>query len=346
MGGLVCIFLALSLFAPALAWAAPPEGDDLAAQTEAPAAEEDTSEQTLRAALEAYERGDLDLANTLLEQVHIARPSARTLRGLGIVAFQQRRFIDARVLLEQSLIHPVKPLDAELRANAQQLIALARTHLGELILRVTPDDAQLFVDGRATVYASGTPLTVAVGAHELSLRREGYEPKSMSIAIAAAGELSLDVTLSKAVPAPASAPVAPAANAQSDEARKPADERSSRRSPPFSARRSRALLWSGYAASVLSVVALGGAVAAAAMADHRIGQIESACRKLPGGQCSVADVERREDEKNLSRLERIATSGLIVSGASAVAGTTLLVLAYRSPTRHASALLLGVHVRF
>lgn len=341
MGCLVWI-LTFFLLAPRPVWAEPP-GEELQLGGAAPRSGEDASEQTLRAALEAYERGDLELANTLLERVHIEQPSARTLRGLGIVAFQQGRYADALVLLEQSLIHPDKPLDAELRANVQQLIALSRTHLGELTLRVTPDDAQLFVDGRATVYASGMRLTVAVGAHELSLRREGYEPKNLSIAIAAAGELSLDVVLSKAQPTVATRP---AAHTPSDAARVGADAgSSSQQLLPTSAKRTRVLLWSGYAASALAVLAFGGAIAAAAVAGHRVGQIEAACGDLPGGQCTTADVERRENEKNLPRLGRIATSGLIVGGAAVAAGTTLLVLAYRSPSRAGTALL-GVHVRF
>jgi hypothetical protein len=82
------LLLAVSLTAHSALAQAPGNAND-AAHVQASEDPSGPREQTLRAALAAYERGDLELARTLFEAVHAEHPSARTLRGLGIVAYRQ-----------------------------------------------------------------------------------------------------------------------------------------------------------------------------------------------------------------------------------------------------------------
>jgi hypothetical protein len=104
-------------------------------------------DETLQAAVRAYESGDLDSARALFERLHGQQPTARTLRGLGMVAFRQERFSDAALLLEASLSSQEKPLTPELAESVQVVLAAARAHLGRAILTGLMAETSVLVDG-------------------------------------------------------------------------------------------------------------------------------------------------------------------------------------------------------
>jgi tetratricopeptide (TPR) repeat protein len=83
-------------------------------------------EELLREALVAYAADDLAKARALFEEVHRLRPSARTLRALGVLAYRESRFAEAVTLLEESLSSRVKPLTEELARGASELLGQAR----------------------------------------------------------------------------------------------------------------------------------------------------------------------------------------------------------------------------
>lgn len=80
-------------------------------------------------AVSAYEASDYEGARALFEAVHARAPTARTLRGLALVAYKQQRFEAAVALFEASLAHAVKPLEGRLRDDALHLLEQARAQL-------------------------------------------------------------------------------------------------------------------------------------------------------------------------------------------------------------------------
>jgi hypothetical protein len=50
-----------------------------------------------------FSAGNFAEARTLFEQAHAAKPSARTLRGLGLTAYELRRYVQAVSELEAAL---------------------------------------------------------------------------------------------------------------------------------------------------------------------------------------------------------------------------------------------------
>jgi len=68
-------------------------------------------------ALAEMKLGHFDEAHTQFLEAHRMFPSARTLRGLGFVAFEQRHYVEAVALLEQALASTTKPLDGALRTE-------------------------------------------------------------------------------------------------------------------------------------------------------------------------------------------------------------------------------------
>jgi hypothetical protein len=61
-----------------------------------------------------------------LRRAHAIFPNARTLRGLGMVEFELRSYVQSVQLLEQALAASVKPLDGKLRTDTEALLARAQ----------------------------------------------------------------------------------------------------------------------------------------------------------------------------------------------------------------------------
>jgi hypothetical protein len=298
---------------------------DVETSGEAPAGADQRNDQLLRAALEAYARGELETADALLQTVHQNDPSARTLRGLGIVAFQRGRYRSALALLEQSLVHPKLPLGGSLRASVSELIAECHARLGRIKLEVTPVDAQLWVDGEPCAFESGASLTLEVGDHQLVLRREGFQERTLSVAVAATSELPLQVRLD-AIPLPSATeesaiqltrpPATGAIAAHASDAPP--------REHPRAAKRQR-LLRTGTVTLGLAIAALGVGVTSMVLANQRVEAVERECKALTSKRCTPGEAARKEEDANLPLLSRLTTGGFIGGGALFATGAGVLL---------------------
>jgi tetratricopeptide (TPR) repeat protein len=125
-------------------------------------------------AVAEFSAGNYPEAQTLFRRAHAIYPNARTLRGLGVVAFEQRRYAESAKLLEAALAAEQRRLDGELRAETERVLARARGFVGYLELTVEPLDAEVFVDGEKATIRAGEPLSLDVGTHSLEFRASGY----------------------------------------------------------------------------------------------------------------------------------------------------------------------------
>jgi hypothetical protein len=129
----------------------------------------------------------------LFERAHALAPSARTLRGLGISAFELRHYVQAVRELEASLVDPRNPLTAEQRSEVNQAVARARRYVGTVSVRVRPERAMLLLDG---VEIKERELLLDVGDDRLTARAEGYRDADHALRVAGGSTQSVVLELS------------------------------------------------------------------------------------------------------------------------------------------------------
>lgn len=160
-----------------------------------------------------YDSGHYPEARTLFARAHELYPNARSLRSLGVVSFQLRRYSDCVTFLEQALASTEQPLDGSLRASAQRLLGKAQLFVARIELTVEPAEARLEVDAAPTKSAVPKRLLLDIGAHQLEFSAPDYLSQSRSITVDGGEQESWNIELTRAAAAPSS-PVAPRPSAE------------------------------------------------------------------------------------------------------------------------------------
>jgi len=139
--------------------------------------------KSVEAALEEYRLGHYEEARSLFERAHSLEPSARTLRGLGMVEFELRHYVQALALLEQSRASTTKPLAPEQRRAVEELLARTRQFIVRYTLALTPADAraQISVDGSQTERDERGQIALVAGEHRLQVEADGYAPLELKL---------------------------------------------------------------------------------------------------------------------------------------------------------------------
>ncbi len=136
-------------------------------------------------AVREYRDENWDEAETLFQKAHSIRPSARTLRGMGLAAFKARRYVDAIQWFSEALESSVQPLTKSMRSKIEPMLARAEKAVGFYELELAPDDIDIEdlaieVDGRAAVI-DGTRLKLDPGERELVAMVDGFEEFTRSL---------------------------------------------------------------------------------------------------------------------------------------------------------------------
>jgi hypothetical protein len=304
-----------------------PQPAESAADAQTDDASSEPREQTLRAALAAYERSDLELARTLFEAVHAENPSARTLRGLGIVAYRQGRFADAVALLERSLASDIRPLTAEMQTSVQVLRDDASLRVGRLALVVAPASAQVQVDGQPGVQGLNGEFLLAPGNHTLEASAPHYASTRLVVSTKEAESQRMELELVP-MPEPSAALPPVADSALVAKTFGPAQKAPLLTKRPGNAR-SRRLRHTAYALLGVAGAGLVTASVATALGAHRVNRIEDFCRDQDGGQCERQQVLDKQDRNNLKLLSALSIGGFVLGGVSAAASGTLLLVVSR-----------------
>lgn len=151
---------------------------------------------------DALARGDLEAALAAYRSAHALLPTARTLHGLGRVAFKSERYAESARQLEAALASEVQPLTAPMREEAGHLLEVARG-LGlvtRLRLVVTPADAQVRLDGAAVQRDPDGRIPVVVGRHALLVEAPGHLPARREVSVRSGPETRLDIRLLPSAP--------------------------------------------------------------------------------------------------------------------------------------------------
>lgn len=262
-------------------------------------------------ALAAYEAGRWDEARRLFEWAHGLMPTARTLRTIGMSAFNQADYVAALQNLEAALADTRKPLTDEQRVHAAELIERANQQVGRFRLRVSPAGARLLVDRKSPVLIGEDQLVLTPGQHELSLRAEGYQPLDRRLQVKARDRAALDLKLLPVGATPAEPETSAAAAAATVQPDKTAAAKV--HTEPDS---TRATL--GIASLVVGGAALIGSGVTAALALSEKSDLDIACRerRCPPEQHDGVD---RYDTLRLA-------SGLTLLGGAIFAGLGAVLL--------------------
>jgi tetratricopeptide (TPR) repeat protein len=280
--------------------------------TEPPEAEPQSEyKRTMELGIFEFEAGRYAEARAIFLRAHEMSPSARTLRTLGMTAFDLRMYPRAVEELSAALADERKPLRDEHRKQVTQLLQQAQGFVGRFHLRLEPPDAQLQLDGERIALAPDAALVLAVGEHELRFRAPGFAPLRVSLHVQGREDelrtFALEpIPVLAAAPAPLLAVAAPTSDAPSGRAR---------------LLRVGAYASAGLAASALVVGGVFGGLAVA-----RDNSLEGSC---PSKACGPG---RQDDIDQLRRFANTSTVGLAVGVTAGVLATVLWIRA-RSTAR-------------
>lgn len=146
-----------------------------------PKSKADSSKQSeydrlLKEALSEFGLGNWTEARALFERAHELKPSARTLRAIGLSAFEEKSYAAAVASLTAALNDQRQPLSAKQRDEAANAIDRALNYIAEYELVITPEDAKatVTIDSREPVMLDGR-LLLDPGKYLLEVTAEGYE---------------------------------------------------------------------------------------------------------------------------------------------------------------------------
>jgi hypothetical protein len=165
-------------------------------------------------ALNEYRLGHWIEAKAYFAQAHAIQPNARTLRGLGLVCYELRKYVEAIGYFQQALTNPTRPLTDTMREGVSQLLRDAERFVSRIELQLTPTDATLAIDGRPVQRDAEGRMLVDAGRHELTAEAPGYDSAIRSLTSDGGETIKLNVQLrsnqavSETLPASATQPTA------------------------------------------------------------------------------------------------------------------------------------------
>ncbi len=132
--------------------------------------------EQIKNALNEAALGNFAEAREHFRRAHALDPSARTLRGLGMVEFELSHYVESVRLLNQALDSEVKPLSGKLRSETESLLVRAREYIGVVRVSSEPKSAAVIVDGSLAELGPSRTITLPVGDHVFELRSDGFLP--------------------------------------------------------------------------------------------------------------------------------------------------------------------------
>lgn len=270
----------------------------------------------LTEAVAEHEAGRYSEALALFRRAHELAPTARTLRGIGMAAYELRQYVTALRAFRESLTNSERALTDVQRAQAEDLLTRARGFVVTVRVEVDPPDATLRIDGVLAQREDDGSLMLEPGAHTLALRHDDRLPRTLEVHLEPGASQVLRIELEPREVIDASIPPPPP-------------------SPRGGA--SDALVWSGVALGIAASLGVVVSVATGAIAVADRAQLRSECSVYVCPDSSRATRDRARD---------LALTTDVVGGIAAALGASgvlLLVLgvAGAAPGFDAAALCTG-----
>ena len=153
-------------------------------------------------AVEEAGKAHFEEARALFARAHALYPNARTLRGLGIMAYELRSYVESIAFHEQALASKERPLNEALRSEALSVIERARRFVAEVTLAIAPPETRVLLDGKAVTLPDSRLVRLDRGTHTLRFEAAGYRSETRSLEVRGGERLSWNVALSLVEPMP------------------------------------------------------------------------------------------------------------------------------------------------
>jgi hypothetical protein len=299
--GLTC---ALALL---IAAAEPARANDSAGPIELTADQQAEYEELTKKGIMEYDLDHWAEAKTYFLRAHTLFPNARTLRALGLIAFELRSYVESLDWLERALASKQKPLTEAMRKGVNDVAKDARAFVAQIWLVLEPANATVFVDGEPVKLRDQGVLLVDPGEHELRIEAAGHQTLTRPLKVTGGQSSELELRLLAADGGTATTEVA-ATPATSDSAAR--DEHG------WSTQRIVAVGLGAGAVAAFGVGLAAGLLALSAKSDS-----DEHC---DGNTCTPAGTAERKTA--VTRAD-IASVGFIAGGALLAAATITFFLA-------------------
>jgi len=209
----ICAFAFVGQAIPGLAQAdskaqtAPPAtGEPKAAASDgkgaAPSAEVDVQNspeyrELIDQALSEFKHKNWPEARVLFRRAHELSPNARTARGVGIVSYEMRDYVQAVLALTIALADTRQPLTESQKKECSGLLTRARTFVGSYSLVLEPTESEVSLDGAAPVRDPDGRVLVPFGEHTLQASAPGYQTSTSKFSVQGGERGELRVVLYK-----------------------------------------------------------------------------------------------------------------------------------------------------
>ncbi|MGD8860658.1 MAG: hypothetical protein PVI30_11670 [Myxococcales bacterium] len=255
-------------------------------------------DQAIEIGLQEMQLGNYAEAYAAMLRAHQVYPNARTLRALGIAAFELKRYVTSMRHLRAALDSEEKPLTPELREEVEHLLGRVNTYIDRIEVTVVPAEAELRVDGKPPVRDEDGRVLLTVGEHLLRATHPGHQPAQVKVQ--ADGSSNANVTLQLV----SSAAVASGGETATGGTSVDSTQRT----------------WGWITLGAAGVFAVGSGVALgvreSAVADYN----SDRCAPMPSVQCA-------DEADTVDSAETFAFVGAGLAGAAAVTGVVLLLTA-------------------
>ncbi|HKP61143.1 MAG TPA: hypothetical protein VJV78_30640 [Polyangiales bacterium] len=172
-------------------------------------------DKLIDSALTEYRLAHWAEAKAYFAQAHALQPNARTLRGLGLVCYELRKYVESIGYFEESLTNKSRPLTDSMRTGVEQLLRDAQRFVTRVDVTLSPNAATLTLDGRPVVRDAQGRVLIDAGSHEFAADAEGHMPATRTVSTDGGEQIELSMQLLPSPPssAPATA-AAPAVQLQ------------------------------------------------------------------------------------------------------------------------------------
>lgn len=187
--------------------------DDKAPVATSPAQPSDNPEydRLLKEALGEFKLGNWTEARALFERAHELKPSARTLRAIGLSAFEEKSYAEAVAYLTAALTDQRRPLTDDQRKEAEYALKRSLGYVAQYDLEISPEGAEVLVDSRKPIILDGK-LLLDPGKYQLEVTADGYQLTRESIVARPRESLKLRIELTPRLADGATAPQTAAAD--------------------------------------------------------------------------------------------------------------------------------------
>jgi hypothetical protein len=277
-------------------------------------------------AVREFELGNWQESRALFKQAHQLKPNARTLRGMGMAAFEMRKYLWARRDLDASLRDNRQPLNEEQSRAAKKLIEQTNAFIGRFRLTVEPPTSTVEADEKPAEIESDGSLLLEIGEHPITARAPDYQDFKQTVTVEGGEDRELKIVLESVPVAPIPAAVVPppvAATPAPEAAAKPVEQKPA--APPKAEQQQSIAEESGptWAWASLGISALTGIGAGGfwMLGTKSFNDLKSECE---GYQCNAESAQKSKEE--IEQLDKLATIFVGVSVSFAALSIVLFIV--------------------